>query len=82
MESFDSSLMPYPIKPGVSQYIRECADLIEKNMREINEINKFVKQSLEEKKILVDQVIEAKKKMSNYLLTNNDQQTFLDQWIS
>jgi hypothetical protein len=75
-------LMPYPIlQTGVAQYIKECAEVIEKNMREIAEIDKYIKESEDDKKKLVSEVIEAKRKICSYLVTNNDQQTLLDFWM-
>ncbi len=74
--------MPYPIRPGISSYIRELADVIEKDMREISEINKVISECEEDKEKLVMEVMNAKKKMNHFLLfSGNPNQLTLDKWI-
>ena len=73
-------LMPYPVKAGCAKYIKDAGDIIYNNMREIAEIDKYIAEAQKDRQHLVEQVIQAKRKIQNYL-NSKDTQKILDNWI-
>ena len=78
---FDPSIMPYPLRPGAATYIKASGDIIAAAMTEIRLIDKDIAELEASKKILVDSVIVAKRKIQSYLAAHDSQRT-LNDWLN